>query len=175
MSQTQQVNNHIFSNWQHLGQQAHSDGDLERAKDMYRAAKMQLRKLGTRDLALARLATDMARLYRDCGQIKRAEIIYKTALESFAATTGINSSQSATVLVEMAILALQQQKFRGARVTYERARASLKQLSEVPSQALLQAMLSLAEAYGNAGKADECLLVLRDIDEMRLRLRSAAR
>ncbi len=161
------LNTEIFQNWQLLGQHAHQQGDLERAKNMYREARIQLRKLDDRKGELSRLAIHMARLYRDCRQFKRAELIYKRALETSINSDRSQSIMTAIILIECADLSLEQNKLRSSLATFERIKQALTPPPRRTPPELVTSLLKLAASYHNLGKVDAALAAIKLADAIR--------
>ena len=108
----------------------------------------------------------MAKLYQDCKQLKRAELIYKRALDVFIRSVGINSDEAATVLCEMARLSLAQRKLRSAKLLHRRALNGIH--AKRCSQELIDALLKLALAYREVGETNDAVAVYTQVRQLRV-------
>ncbi len=158
------INQCYFENFTTLGKHAHFIGDLQTAKRRYRQAKIAVKDLQNNRFEVATLAVNIARLYRDCGQYKRSELVYKRALFLFDELE--MAAHLAIVHLELAELAVIQGKFKAAESAYRNAIArDLTGAATINEVALIA--YRLAGRFNDRGQVADAMKLLRFVEKLK--------
>jgi hypothetical protein len=164
MNIRQELTRAYFENLTMLGRHAHMIGDHKTAKLRYRQAKIAVKRIEDNRLSVALLAVNTARLYRDCRQFKRAELIYKRALTIFLELK--RCSDSIIVFLELSELALLQNRIRAARFAYREAlQMTVKMRPELDE--VVRVACRLAHRYNQKDYVDDAMALTRFVDHLR--------